>query len=103
MGQEEPEIAIVGSKGQIVIPQRLRKELNIISKTKLTVYRKRDKIVLTKLMLPPLKEELKDLFSEIDKQNNGKKVSEKEILKEIQTNRDLRSGPKRRINVKHNF
>ena len=87
MGQEEPEIAIVGSKGQIVIPQRLRKELNIISKTKLTVYRKRDKIVLTKLMLPPLKEELKDLFSEIDKQNKGKKISDKDILKEIQTYR----------------
>jgi bifunctional DNA-binding transcriptional regulator/antitoxin component of YhaV-PrlF toxin-antitoxin module len=29
MGQEEPEIAVVGTKGQIVIPQRLRKELAI--------------------------------------------------------------------------
>ena len=87
MGQEEPEIAIVGTKGQIVIPQRIRKELNIISKTKLIVYRKGDKIVLTKLELPPLKEELKDLFNEIDKQNIGKKISEKKILKEIQTYR----------------
>ena len=87
MGQEEPEIAIVGTKGQIVIPQRLRKELKIISKTKLIVYRKGDKIVVTKLELPPLREELKDLFSEIDKQNEGKRVSDKEILKEIQTYR----------------
>jgi bifunctional DNA-binding transcriptional regulator/antitoxin component of YhaV-PrlF toxin-antitoxin module len=87
MGQEEPEIAIVGTKGQIVIPQRLRKELKIISKTKLIVYRKGDKIVVTKLELPPLKVELNDLLNEIDKQNNGKKISEQEILKEIQNYR----------------
>ena len=87
MGQEEPEIAIVGTKGQIVIPQRLRKELKIISKTKLIVYRKGDKIVVTKLKVPPLREELKDLFSEIDKQNKDKKISDKDILKEIQTYR----------------
>ncbi len=87
MGQNEPEIAIVGTKGQIVIPQRLRNELKIISKTKLVVYRKGDKIVVAKLEVPPLREELKDLFSEIDKQNRGKKISDKEILKEIQTYR----------------
>ena len=52
MGQEETEIAVVGTKGQIVIPQRLRKELKITSKTKLVLYRKDDKIVLTKLAVP---------------------------------------------------
>ena len=87
MGQEEPEIAIVGTKGQIVIPQRLRNELKIISKTKLIVYRTGNKIVVTKLEVPPLREELKDLLSEIDKQNMGKKISDKDILKEIQTYR----------------
>ena len=88
MEQEEPEIAIVGTKGQIVIPQRLRKELKITSKTKLIVYRKGDNIVVTKLEVPPLKEELKTLFDEIDKQNRGKKkISDEEILKEIQTYR----------------
>jgi antitoxin PrlF len=87
MGQEEPEIAIVGTKGQIVIPQRLRKELKIISKTKLIVYRKGDKLVLSRLEIPPLREELKDLFDEIDKRNKGKKVSDEEILKEIQAYR----------------
>jgi bifunctional DNA-binding transcriptional regulator/antitoxin component of YhaV-PrlF toxin-antitoxin module len=87
MGQGEPEIAIVGTKGQIVIPQRLRRELKIISKTKLIVYRKGDKLVLSRLEIPPLREELKDLFSEIDKRNKGKKVSDEEILKEIQAYR----------------
>lgn len=85
MEGEEPEVAIVGTKGQIVIPQRLRRELKITPKTKLVVYRKGDKIVVTRLKVPPLGEELKDLFREIDEQNQGKtKPTEKEILEEIQ-------------------
>ncbi len=89
MGQveAEPEITTVGTKGQIVIPKRLRKELAITSKTKLAVYRKGDKIVMTKLEIPPITEELQTLFNEVDKQTKGKKISEKEILKEIQTYR----------------
>jgi AbrB family looped-hinge helix DNA binding protein len=89
MGQaeNEPEIAIVGTKGQIVIPQRLRNELKITSKTKLIVYKQGDKIVVAKLKVPPLSEELRSLFSEVDKQTGGKKVSEKDILKEIQAYR----------------
>jgi len=88
MKREEPEVAIVGTKGQIVIPQRLRRELKITPKTKLVVYRKGDKIVVTKLKVPPLGEELKDLFREIDEQNQGKtKPAEKEILEEIQAYR----------------
>lgn len=89
MGQveAEPEITTVGTKGQVVIPHRLRKELDITSKTKLAVYRKGDKIVMTKLEIPPVTEELQMLFKEVDKQTKGKKVSEKEILKEIQAYR----------------
>jgi AbrB family looped-hinge helix DNA binding protein len=88
MAREEPDVAIVGTKGQIVIPQRLRKELKITPKTKLVVYRKGDKIVVTRLKVPPLGEELKDLFREIDEQNQGKtKPAEKEILEEIQAYR----------------
>jgi AbrB family looped-hinge helix DNA binding protein len=88
MVQEEPEIAVVGTKGQIVIPQRLRKALKITSKTKLAVYRKGDKLVVTRLKVPPLGEELKDLLREIDEQYEGKKKpSEKEILEEIQAYR----------------
>ncbi len=83
MGEEETEIAVVGTKGQIVIPQRLRRELMITPKTKLAIYKKGDKLVVTKLNVPPLGEELRDLFREINEQNKGKKPSEKEILEEI--------------------
>lgn len=85
MTQEEVEIAVVGTKGQIVIPQRLRQALKITAKTKLAIYRKGDKLVLTKLEVPPLNEQLRALFREVDKQNTDrKKLTEKEILEEIQ-------------------
>lgn len=85
---EEPEIATVGSKGQIVIPQQLRTELNIKPKARLAVYRRGNKLVLTKLRVPPLGEELRALFREIDEQYKGKKKpTEGEILEEVQAHR----------------
>ena len=85
--KEEFEIAIVGSKGQIVIPQRLRKELAITPNTKLCVYRKDDTLVVVKLKVPPLAD-LKELFKEIDEQNKvKKKLTEEEVLEEIQAYR----------------
>jgi AbrB family looped-hinge helix DNA binding protein len=94
MGQEESDVAVVGTKGQIVIPQRFRKELAIIPNTKLIVYRKDDKLVLAKLKVPPL-EELKDLFREIDEQNKGKKKpNEQEILNDIHAYRSKKRANK---------
>ena len=94
LGQEESDVAIVGTKGQIVIPQRFRKELAITPNTKLIVYRRDDKLVVTKLKVPLL-EELKDLFEEIDEQNKGKKKpSEQQILDEIQAYRTKKRGRK---------
>ena len=95
--EEEPEVAVVGTKGQIVIPQRLRRELMITPNTKLVVYRKDDKLVLAKLKLPPLGDELKDFFRKIDDQNKDKKKpTEEEILEEIQAVRrekQVKKGP----------
>ncbi len=90
---EEPEIAVVGTKGQIVIPLQLRKKLRIKPKTKLVLYRRGDKLVLTKLTIPPLKERLTALFREIDERYKGRKrPTEREILQEIQTHRRERHG-----------
>ena len=36
--EQEADIAVVGTKGQIVIPQRFRKELKITPNSKLLVY-----------------------------------------------------------------
>ena len=95
--KEEFEIAIVGSKGQIVIPQRLRKELAITPNNKLCLYRKDDKLVVVKLKAPPLAD-LDELFRKIDEQNKGKKkLTEEEILEESQANRREKKAKKRHI------
>ena len=81
--KEEPQITTVGTKGQIVIPQKLRKELQIKPNTKLAVYRTYDKLVVAKIAIPPLsEEELKLLLREIDQQNiEKKKAEEKQVRK----------------------
>ncbi|HIH88156.1 TPA: AbrB/MazE/SpoVT family DNA-binding domain-containing protein [Candidatus Bathyarchaeota archaeon] len=85
---EEPEIAVVGTKGQIVIPQQLREDLQITPKTKLVLYRKGDKIVMTKLEIPPLVEDLKEFLAEIDEtRKDVRRPTEREILAEIQAYR----------------
>ena len=90
---EEPEIAVVGTKGQIVIPQEMRRQLAIKPKTKLAVYRKDDKLIVMKINLPALGDELRNLFKEIDQQNKeGKASSDKEILREIQAYRKEKRG-----------
>lgn len=91
MGQEEPDIAVVGAKGQIVIPQQLRKELDISPKTRLAIYRRGDKLIVTRLKIAPLGEDLRSLFKEMDQQYKGRrKPSEEEILEEIQAYRRRR-------------
>jgi AbrB family looped-hinge helix DNA binding protein len=93
MGQEKSDIAVVGTKGQIVIPQHFRKDLAIAPNSKVIVYRKDDKLVLAKLNVPPL-EELKEIFAEIDRQNKGnKKPTEQEILNDIQAYRRKKQEP----------
>ena len=90
MAQENSDIAVVGTKGQIVIPQRFRKELAITPNTKVIVYRKDDKLVLAKLTISPIVE-LKELFAEIDQQNKAKKKpSKQEILDDIQAYRKMK-------------
>ena len=93
--KEEFEIAIVGSKGQIVIPQLLRKELAITPNTKLCLYRKDDKLVVVKLEASPLTG-LEELFRKINEQNKGKKKLSEEVL-ESQANRREKKAKKRHM------
>lgn len=83
---EEPEIAVVGTKGQFVIPQDLRRRLAIKPKTRLAIYRRGDKLVVMKLKVPTVGEELDDFFAEVD-DGSKRAVSEQEIIKEIQAYR----------------
>jgi hypothetical protein len=73
----------------------MRTELNIRPRTKLAVYRSGDKLVLTKLSIPSLGEELRELFGEIDRHYKKiRRPSEKEMLEEIQAYRKERRRSK---------
>ena len=45
----EPEVTTVSDKGQVVIPQALRKELGIKPKTKLLVFGRGDTMIMKSL------------------------------------------------------
>jgi len=62
---EKPDVAVVSSKGQVVIPQAIRKMLGIESKTKLLVYGYRDAVIM-KLELPDVAKGLEDVFKRVD-------------------------------------
>ncbi len=85
MTAEEPEVTTISEKGQVVIPQSIRKELGIKPKNKFLVYGKGDTIIMKKLQLPSLKKEWEDIFELMDKK--ALKISDKEIQKEVATAR----------------
>jgi len=78
---EELEVTTMSEKGQVVIPQSIRKELGIKPKTKFLVYGRGDTVIMKKLELPDLKKEWEDIFKLMDKKEL--KISDQEIGKEI--------------------
>jgi len=82
---EELEVTTMSEKGQVVIPQSIRKELGIKPKTKFLVYGRGDTVIMKKLELPDLKKEWEDIFKLMDKKEL--KISDKEIQKEIEDTR----------------
>ncbi len=88
MTAEAPEITTISEKGQVVIPQSIRKELGIKPKNKFLVYGRGDTIIMKKLELPSLKKEWEDIFKMMDKK--ALKISDEEIQKEIAATRKVK-------------
>jgi len=78
---EELEVTTMSEKGQVVIPQSIRKELGIKPKTKFLVYGRGDTVIMKKLELPDLKKEWEEIFKLMEKKDL--KLSDEEIQKEI--------------------
>lgn len=89
---EEPEVTTISEKGQVVIPQSIRKELGIKPKTKFLVFGRGDTVIMKRLVLPDVKKEWEDIFKRMDEK--GLKLSEKEIQKEITASRRGKLGSK---------
>jgi AbrB family looped-hinge helix DNA binding protein len=67
MGQKEKaDVTVVSEKGQVVIPQAIRKKLGIGPKTKLLVYGYEDAVIMKKLEVPDVTKELEALYKRID-------------------------------------
>jgi AbrB family looped-hinge helix DNA binding protein len=92
--EENLDIAIVSSKGQVVIPQALREKLGIKPKTKLMVYGFEDAIVMKKIDLPDIRKELETIYKKVD-ENLAKfgELPEEEIGEIIQKYRRKKGNP----------
>ena len=77
------EIANISSKGQIVIPKSFRKQIGIETKDKFLIMNENDTIILKKIKEENLKQELKELITNITKKNQ---LPEETINKEINNN-----------------
>ena len=67
MASYEPEITTVSEKGQVVIPQSMRKYLGIKPKNRFLVYGEGDTIILKRIELPDIKGEWKRLKVMVDR------------------------------------
>jgi AbrB family looped-hinge helix DNA binding protein len=64
---EKADITVVSDKGQVVIPQSIRKKLGIVPRTKLLVYGYEDAVIMKKLNVPDVAKELEALYKRVDK------------------------------------
>ena len=85
---EDPEITTMSEKGQVVIPQELRKYLGIKPKTRFVVFVINNDIVMRKLDIPDIKKEWNSIFKSIDKK--GLKLDENDVAAEIKAHRKIK-------------
>lgn len=64
---EEAEVTVVSGKGQVVIPQSIRKKMGIGPKTKLLVYGYDDAVIMKKMDIPDVARDLERLYARVDK------------------------------------
>ena len=85
---EKPDVAVLSSKGQIVIPKAIRRKLGIGPKTKLIVYGYQDAVIMKKLEMPNIVKELEGIYKRVDsKIAKYGELTDKEIEAIIQQHR----------------
>lgn len=83
---DDPEIATMGKRGQVVIPKQFRERLGLSERSRFVVYGKGDVIVLKRLELPDLEEEWEEIFEMVDEKELG--LSEEDVREEVRAERD---------------
>jgi len=64
---EKADVTVVSEKGQVVIPQNIRKKLGIGPKTKLLIYGYQDAVIMKKLEVPNITKELEEIYKRVNK------------------------------------
>ena len=92
MENEEPDVVVVSSKGQVIIPKAIRDKLSIGPKTKLLVYGYNDGLIMKKMKVQDSAEELRRLFEKVDSRaDRCGGLSEEEIQEIVQKHRSSRA------------
>lgn len=84
---EKPELIVLSSKGQVVIPQAIREKLGLKARSQLLAYGYKDTVVLKKVRVPDAVQEMQRIWRSVDKRIEKyglKRLSEREIAKEIE-------------------
>jgi AbrB family looped-hinge helix DNA binding protein len=91
---EEADVTVVSSKGQIVIPQSIRKRMGIGPKTKLLIYGYDDAVIMKKLDVPDVLKDLERIYRNVDGKARKLGVLSDQDVSDIvqQSRRKRRSG-----------
>jgi AbrB family looped-hinge helix DNA binding protein len=94
MARYKPDVTVVSSKGQVVIPQSLRQRLGIKPRSKLLVYGYQDAVIMKKIEIPDVVKDMEEMYKIIDKRiAKYGELSEEEINEIIQKHRrERRTG-----------
>ena len=77
------DIITISSKGQIVLPKKLREEAGLEKQDKLLVFNENGKIVLERISKKEVKEKMFDLLDYFTNKFKEKQITEKDIEKEV--------------------
>lgn len=90
------EVAILGEKGRLVIPAKIRLSMGLKARTKLLVYACGSSIVLKKLDEPGLSKELEVMYKRIDERiAQYGELTQEEIDQVIHENRKAQKNRKK--------
>lgn len=81
MAEKEVRMTTTSQKGQVVIPQEIREEMNIKLGTKFAVYGRGDTIIFKRIEIPTVKDfEKLAVFGRVFAEKKG--IKEKDVLED---------------------